>query len=250
MAGKTINPFRPAVPDPEHAKYFSKNDDGYVFNAVNNSIEFLSIEHAVKVVDLKPDAGTVEIDLYVDRGKTATLKVADADGNPLDGAIVSGLTAGWPGTFALPKDTATVYALDDKPRPVMAIHPGKKLGGSVQVKGGETVTLKLVPLATVTGKLVDTDKQPIAGVTVGLQFPNGPGSELYREANAGKPPVVTAADGSFKLEGVVPGVRFFLSLVKGQSYFVGEPKIGLRQAEAGKTLELGALPVRAQQFGQ
>jgi RNA polymerase sigma factor (sigma-70 family) len=250
LGGTVINPFRGAVPDPDHPKYFSKNDDGYVVSAANNSIEFLSISHAVKVVDLKPDARTVEIDLFVERGKTATLKVADAEGNPLDGAMVSGLTAGWPDTYVLPKDMATVYALDDKPRTVMAIHSGKKLGGTVQVKGGETATLKLVPLATVTGKLVDTDKQPIAGVTVGLQFPNGPGGELYREANAGKAPVLTAADGSFKLDGVVPGVRFYLSMNKGQSYFVGEPKIGLRHADPGKTLELGALPVRAQQLGQ
>ena len=250
IGGKTINPYRPAGPDPDHPKYFSKNDDGYVFTAANNSLEFLTIAHAVKVLDLKPDAGTVEIDLYVDRGKTATVKVTDADGNALDGTLVSGLTAGWPGTFALPKDTATVYALDDKPRTLMAIHPGKKLGGSVSVKGGETASLKLVPLGTVTARLVDTDKQPIAGVVVGLQFPNGPGGELYREANAGRPPVVTAADGTFKLDGVVPGAKFYLSLVKGQSYYTGEPKIGLKQAEAGKTLELGTLPVRAQQFGQ
>ena len=132
----------------------------------------------------------------------------------------------------------------------MLLHAGKKLGAAIQVKGGETVTAKLAPLGSVAGKLVDTDGQPVAGVTVGVQFPSGPGNELYREAKLAQTPVVTAADGTFHLDGVVPGVKFYLSLTKGRTYYVGEPKIGLRQAEAGKTLELGALPVRAQQLGQ
>ena len=41
------------------------------------------------------------------------------------------------------------------------------------------------------------------------------------------------------MDGIVPGVKFYLSLNKGRTYYIGEPKIGLRQAEAGKTLELG-----------
>ena len=174
IGDKPVNPFRTAVPDPDHPKYFSKNGDGYVFNAVNNSLEFLDIAHVVKVLDLKADAGTVEVDLYVDRGKTATVRMTDADGKPLDGALVSGLTVGVPGAYALPKDTATVYALDDQPRTVMAIHPGQKLGGTIRVKGGETATAEAGPARPVTGKLVDTDKQPIAGVTVGLPVPGRP----------------------------------------------------------------------------
>jgi hypothetical protein len=250
IGGKEVNPYRLTGPDPDHSKYFSKNGDDWVFNAVGNSLEFLSLMHACKVLDLKPDAGSVEIDLYVERGKTATLKVTDADGKPLSGVTVAGLTQSWPMTFNLPKDSATVYALDDQPRTLMLLHADKKLGGTVQVKADETVTARLAPLAAVTGKLVDTDGQPITGVTVGISFPNGPGGELYREARLAQPPSVTAADGTFKVDGVVPAVKFYLSLMKGRTYYVGEPKIGLRQADAGKTLELGTLPVKAQQSGQ
>ena len=70
--------------------------------------------------------------------------------------------------------------------------------------------------------------------------------ELYREAKLTQPPALTAADGTFKVESVVPGVKFYLSMNKGRTYYVGEPKIGLRQAEPGKTLELGSLPVKGQ----
>lgn len=252
LVGKPVNPFRPAGPDPDHPRYFARNGDGgYTIAAANNSVEFTDGSNAIKVVDLKPDGGPVEIDLYVDRGQTGTLKVVDPDGKPLTGVTVAGLTASWPITFTLPKDTATVHALDDnEPRTLMLLHPEKKLGGTAEMRGGQTVTARLVPLGAVAGKLVDTDGHPVAGVTVGVQFPKGSGSELYREVRLARPPVVSAADGSFRLDGVVPGVKFHLDLTKGRTYYVGEPKIGPRQAEAGKTVDLGTLPVRGQTLGQ
>jgi RNA polymerase sigma factor (sigma-70 family) len=253
LGGKPVNPYRPAVPDPDHPNYFTKNDDGYIFNAAGNSLEFLDIMQAVKVVDLKPDAGEVTIDLYLERGKTATLKVEDADGGPLAGVTVAGITASWPPTYTLPKDTATVYALDPaRPRTLYLLHQGRKLAGWVRVRGDEKgpVTAKLAPAGVVTGKLVDPDGQPVAGVAVNLQFPTGPGNELYRETGAGRPLAVTDKDGAFRLEPIVPGVKFSLSLTKGQMYFVGEPKIGQKQVEAGKTLDLGALTVKGRRFGE
>ncbi|MBO0696882.1 MAG: sigma-70 family RNA polymerase sigma factor, partial [Zavarzinella sp.] len=253
IGGKPVNPYRPAVPDPDHPNVFTKNDDGYMFNAAGNSLEFLSILHAVKVVDLKPDAGEVTIDLYLERGKTATLKVEDADGKPLAGVTVAGLTTSWPPTFALPKDTATVYALDPaRPRIVYLLHQEKNLAGWVRVRGDEKgpVTAKLAPAGVMTGKLVDPDGQPIAGVAVNLQFPNGPGGDLYRETLAGRPLAVTDKDGAFRLEPIVPGVKFSLSLTKGQMYFLGEPRIGQKEVKAGQTLELGALPVKVRRFGE
>jgi len=96
---------------------------------------FLDIFNVCKVLDLKPGAGPVEVDLYVERGQTATLKVVDPDGKPLGGAAVAGLTQSWPVVFAVPTDSTTVYALDDKPRTVMLLHPEKKLGGVVEGPG-------------------------------------------------------------------------------------------------------------------
>jgi RNA polymerase sigma factor (sigma-70 family) len=250
IGGKAVNPYRPAGPDPDHPKYFTQTEDGYRVDAAGNSFEPLDLFNVCKVLDLKPGAGPVEIDLYVERGQTATLKVVDPDGKPLSGATIGGLTASWPMVFTPSTDSTTVYALDDKPRTLMILHSEKKLGGTVEVKGGQTVMARLAPLGTVAGKLVDTDGHPIAGVAVGVQFPTGPGDELYREAKLAKAPAVTAADGSFHLGGVVPGVKFYLSLTKGREYYVGEPKIGLRQAEAGKTLDLGTLPVKGQRLGQ
>jgi hypothetical protein len=253
FAGKPINPYLSAVPDPDHPTYFAKDGEtGYRFAAAGNGVEFLGNQQACKVMDLKPDAGEVPIDLYLERGKTAQLRVVDPDGRPVAGTTVAGLTASWPATYTLPRDAATVYALDPaRPRTLYLFHPEKKLAGTVTVTGDdkEPVVAKLASTGTVTGKL-EEDGRPVAGVTVGLQFPGGPGNELYREARVTRAPVVTDKDGAFRLDGVVPGVKFSLSLTKGQQYYVGEPRIGLRQVEAGKTLELGTLTVRGRRFGE
>src|SRR5262249_20549021 len=189
-----------------------------------NSLEFLSILHVVKVLDLKPDAGEVTIDLYLERGNTATLNVVDPDGKPLAGATVAGITASWPPTFTLPKDTTRIYALDPaRPRTLYLLHQEKKLAGWVRVRGDEKepVTAKLAPAGSVTGRLIDSDGRAIPGVAVSLQFPPGAGNDLYRDIYAGRAAAVTDKDGVFRVDAVVPGVRFTLSLTKGQSYFLG-----------------------------
>ena len=48
----------------------------------------------------------------------------------------------------------------------------------------------------------------------------------------------------------MPGVKFYLSMNKERTYYVGEPRIGLRQVEAGQALDMGALKVKGQVLGQ
>src|SRR5207249_6380547 len=45
----------------------------------------------------------------------------------------------WPKTFPLEGASCTVYALDpsDRPRQLVFYHPGRKLGGSLSVRGDE-----------------------------------------------------------------------------------------------------------------
>lgn len=254
VAGKPINPFLRAVPDPDHDKYFTANgEDGYTIAAAGDNVEFLSVENVCKVIDLKPDVGEIQVDLFLERGKSVELKVVDADGKPLEGVHVAGIAATWPTAYRLAKDTGTVFGLDTvKPRTILLLHPEKKLGASVAIKGDEKgpVTAKLTPLGSATGQLTDTDGQPIAGIAVGIQFPNGPGGELYREVKLTKVAPVTDGEGRFRVDEILPGVKFYLSMNKGRTYFVGEPRIGLRQVEAGKVLELGALKVKGQMPGE
>jgi RNA polymerase sigma factor (sigma-70 family) len=246
-------PYLRASPDPDYKDLFryQKDDDTWLFTAANGGLEFLSVENAVKVVDLKEDGGEVQVTLHVERGQTAQLVVQDADGKPLDGVIVAGVTAHWPITYRVKtmEKPATVYALDpEKPRRLVLLHPEKKLGGTVTIRGEkEPVVARLGPLGAVTARFLELEGGPLAGAEVSLNCPDQIASELYRHLDrTGGPTVKTDNEGRFTLSGVVPGVKFYLQTRKGRTYYVGEPKIGLREVEPGKTLDLGDWKLKPQ----
>jgi hypothetical protein len=158
------------------------------------------------------------------------------------------LAATWPLAFNLPGDSCTAVALDPaKPRTLVFYHPAAKLGGTVTVRGDEKepVVAKLAAAGAFTGKALDTEGSPIAGAEVTLNFPNQAAGELYRHLQVKSEPVVTGKDGSFRLDGVVPGVKVGLQIHKDRTYFVGEPRIGYREVEPGKTLEMGDMKLKA-----
>ena len=239
--GEHLCPYRRAVPDEADRKHFQYDaaDDDWTFTTADG-IDFLSVENAARVIDVKPE-GETTVELSLDRGATATLSVQDADGKPLAGAWIAGITEHWPITYRLPEPTAPVYALDPKkPRLLTAYHPEKKLGGAVAVRGDEkeSVVLKLGPLGSVTGTLTDTDGKPLGGVDVSVR-PDGTGSELERFANPSGKPVRTDRDGKFTLTGVVPGMPFRLQVQQGEQFYGGAPKIGQRMVKPGEALDLG-----------
>jgi hypothetical protein len=189
--GEHLSPYRMAVPNETDRKQFKYDaeDDTWTIETAGG-LEFLSTENAIQFIDVRPE-GETKVELFAERGATATLAVQDATGKPLSGAWVAGLTEHWPITFRLPDRTATVYALDaKKPRTLAIYHPEKKLGGTVVIRGDETepVAVKLGPLGGVTGLLRDTDGVPMAAVDVSINPAGTIGSELERFANpSGKP---------------------------------------------------------------
>jgi hypothetical protein len=155
---------------------------------------------------------------------------------------VAGVTDHWPITYQLKGATGTIYALDPaQPRTVVVYHPGKKLAGTATVRGDEkeVVAVKLTPTGTVTGRLLDAEKLPLAGVEMSVNPRSGVASELYRFAFASEKPPVTDKDGRFTLPGVVPGLEVYLGIRKGDHYFQGKPAIGMRTLKPGETLDLG-----------
>jgi RNA polymerase sigma factor (sigma-70 family) len=242
---QTLCPYRSAVLDPDHKDLFQPNDDSWVASTAGG-VEFIRLENAVKVIDVKED-GETQVELFLDRGTTAKIAVQDADGKPLAGTWAGGLTDHWPITYKLPEATATVYALDPKkPRTMAFLHTEKKLGGTAVVRGDEKepVVVKLAPLGQVSGRLLDTDGNPLDGVEVSINPPEEAGSELYRFAKGSEKPVRTDKDGRFRVEGVVPGLKFWLGLRRDQTFFVGEPRGGLKQVKPGEALDLGNVRAR------
>ncbi|HEY7312760.1 MAG TPA: sigma-70 family RNA polymerase sigma factor [Gemmataceae bacterium] len=239
--GERLNLYRQAGPDPAHKDIFKEHDDTWIVRtAPNNRFEILSLYNAVKVIDVKEN-GETRVELSVDRGATARIAVQDAGGKPLAGAWTAGLTDCWPITYKLPEATATVYALNpDKPRMMAFFHAEKKLGGTAVVRGEEKepLVVKLRPVGTVSGRLLDGDGNPLEGVEVSIVAQTDIGRELYRFAPTGNLSV-TDTEGRFRLEGVVPDLKFTLNLRRGRTFFVGERSIGARQLKPGEILDLG-----------
>jgi len=240
--GEHLCVYRNAVPDPDHKSLFK---DGCIATA--DGVEILGDENAVKVIEIKTDEET-KVELFVDPGTTARIVVQDPDGKPLAGAWAAGVTDRSPITYKLPEATATVYALDpQKPRKMAFFQPEKKLGGTAIVRAGATepVVVKLAPLGQLSGRLLDTEGNPLDGVDVSILPSEETGSELYRFAAPPGKTVRTDNDGRFRLEGAVPNLDFGLS-VRRENSSVGEPRIGVK-VKPGQTLDLGTIRVKPAQ---
>jgi RNA polymerase sigma factor (sigma-70 family) len=241
LDGQYVNPYMLATFDDEDRKHVKVSADGN-FIGVGNSYETLSCEHAVKWLDLAEDAGPVTLDLYVHRGKVGKLTIQDADGQPLPGAIVAGVTLYFPYTFALKSAECPVYALDPKkPRTLAIYHAGRKLGGHVVMRGDEAepVVAKLQPLGTAIGRILDADAQPIAGAIITPQFSADSANSLETFLRQQRPVVHTDAAGRFRVDGIVPGLEFRLSPRKDRSFLIPKPQPDGREVTTGAVLDLG-----------
>ena len=166
-------------------------------------------------VNLDPKAETATLDMLADPGLSVALEVVDPDGQPLGGTKIKGKAELFPSSpFDEESATVEINALDPaKPRRVIVTHEGRKLIGSVYLKGTETgpITLKLQPWGTVAGRIVDDEGRPRKSMFIGSpdgstnKFPEThdilPGSDW----NSG---IRVTDDGRFRVEGLVPGLKY------------------------------------------
>jgi RNA polymerase sigma factor (sigma-70 family) len=249
--GEYVSPYRRAVPDPDHKGLFhyDRDNDTWVVTTAAG-LEFTSTENVVKVIDVRP-GGETTVELLVDRGVTGRVTVQDADGKPLAGAWLAGLTDGWPITHRLPEPTETVFALDPaRPRQLVVYHPEKQLGGTAVIRGDEKepAVVKLGPVGTVTGRLREADGTPLAGAEVSVNARTRVARKLYRFARPSGKPAVTDPDGRFTLTGVVPGVSFSVQVRKGEQYFRSKPNPGPLKLKPGESRDLGNRTVELLQY--
>jgi RNA polymerase sigma factor (sigma-70 family) len=250
--GLSVNPYRQGRFDDAERQRVGvvTNDDGEFFVAADNSRHFPTYHNALKVLDLTPDAGTVKLDLFFDRGATRTVKLEDPDGQPLAGVMVSGVAATGQTSFTLPQATFAVVGLDaQKPRRLVFLHRQRRLGGTLTVRGDakEPIVVRLVPTGTVVGRLLDFDGQPVEGVMAELGYEDGTAGNLNGWQGVDRPTARTGKDGRFRLENAIPGLKFGVGLRRGRTFLIGEPRIGLqhpRQVKPGETLDLGDVRVK------
>jgi hypothetical protein len=108
----------------------------------------------------------------------------------------------------------------------------------------EPPVVRLKPAGSAIGRILDRDGQPLAGADIEISGLDQITSEFYRQLRLRQQPIRTDKEGRFRVEGIVPQVKFTVNITKGRTYFVGEPRIGVKQVKPGETLDLGDVRVK------
>lgn len=200
--------------------------------------------HAYRLIRPAADATALTADFALETGLRRRGRLLDPDGRPLAGATAFNLAPPSDLETALPGAEFTAAALSPaKPRRLLFWHQERKLAGTVVLRGteAEPVTVRLRPLAALTGRAVRTNGEPLAGYPVEysawpeLKWP-GYGDKRFEQK-----PLLTDKDGRFRIPELPAGVPLEIAVFvpKTRYAFIHRSKIVL---ESGATKDLGNLP--------
>jgi len=157
-------------------------------------------------------------------------RVVGPDGQPLAGVQLRGRKTSAGGEF-------TLRGLNPRQGlKVVFYHKEKKLGFFLKEPPGqksEPLVIKLQPCGSVVGRLVDPDGQPLANKRMHID-----GLERFELVNADK-------EGRFRIEGLVPGVRYMLTRqqLPEVNYALAQPSLAYVSVEPAQTKDLGDVEV-------
>ena len=180
------------------------NEHGHFATSNNPIMANRYFPTSMKEINPAEGTETVHLDLTLDPGAKVRLRVVDQQGKP-----VTGVKTGGRRDRGRYDDEAQAQAEFDvvtlgpgEDRMVSLVHEGRKLGRVIHVKEGDDkngpVVVTLEPSATITGRIVDPDGNPVSGATIEclpkqpgpgfpIQLPHAglrPGWEIHRPQRA------------------------------------------------------------------
>jgi RNA polymerase sigma factor (sigma-70 family) len=222
-----------------------------------------ALVHAwVRINPSEKDPKSTHLEIALEPAKPIPGRVLDADGNPLGGCFIAGLT-GSPVMHSYQVNlhenpSFRVRGVDPgRPRTVVFIHPAKKLSEVRIVRRDERgpLEVRLKPLSAATGRILDADGRPRAGlqvvarvIRIGKEDDHKlPTLFLLQEGlrfHHLDPQGTTDADGKFRLAGLLPGLQYALVVREGEGrdpVKLDLPPDGWTAAASGQTKDLGDL---------
>jgi hypothetical protein len=195
-----------------------------------------------RVIRPAADAGPLSVDFALNGGISRSGRVVDPAGEPLAGVVVDGLGPGAGPQVALPEATFTATCLDpEQPRRLLFRHVDRNLAVTVSLRGNEPdpISVMLQPAATLLGRALKADGEPLAGARVSLYgYP-----PLAKTAGGEFAPIVTDAAGRFRVEAIPGGTIPLLALSPPGSPIVSH-RLDNVTVQPGETRDLGDIPLR------
>jgi RNA polymerase sigma factor (sigma-70 family) len=164
---------------------------------------------AIVLVNPAKDARELGEDVKLGPARRMDVEVADADGKPLTGVRVRGLTSNG---SAWRTQAAASFAVANwnpvRPRRLEFRHDERQLAGYAELRADSKgpVRVRLQTWGTITGRVLNEDGKPWAEVTIVTQA----AASEPESGSFGTVSVRTDQEGRFRVEGVVPGLEYTL----------------------------------------
>lgn len=193
------------------------NEHGHFATASNPVIAGRYFPTSMKEINPTEGTETVHLDLQLDPGAQVHLRVVDSEGKPVTGVMTGGRRQR--GRDEIKPEAQAEFDVETlgpgEDRMVSLVHEGRRLGRVIHVKEGDDrngpIVVALEPTATIAGRIVDPDGDPVSGATIRPWLKPGGSYALSL------PAVVSGTDGRFTVPNVPTGCDYSLVAESGES---------------------------------